>query len=56
MFGTLGNLCVLGAVAVHKTLHNSKSVFLVNLGIADLIVTSIADPFGVVGKCHIFHY
>ena len=50
VFGTLGNLFVLGAVLVHKALHHSRSVFLVNLAVADLIVTSIADPFGVVGE------
>ena len=55
VFGTLGNLCVLGAVAVHRALQNSRSVFLVNLAIADLIVTSIADPFAVVGKFFLDH-
>ena len=50
VFGVLGNLCVLGAVVVQKALKNSRSVFLVNLAIADLVVTSIADPFAVVGK------
>ena len=55
VFGTLGNLSVLGAVAVHRALQNSRSVFLVNLAIADLIVTSIADPFTVVGKFFLDH-
>ncbi len=50
VFGSLGNVFVLGSVIVHKKLQNQRSVFLVNLALADLMVTTIADPYGIVGK------
>ena len=50
VFGSLGNLFVLGSVIVHKKLKNQRSVFLVNLAIAYLCVTSIADAYGIIGK------
>ena len=49
VFGSLGNLFVLGSVIVHRKLRNQRSVFLVNLAIADLFVTTIADPYGIIG-------
>lgn len=48
--GILGNLGVLIVIFAHKPLKNARNAFLVNLALADLLVTAIADPFGVIGK------
>ena len=48
--GCLGNACVLLIIAGNKSMHNARNVFLVNLASADLMVTSIAIPFGILGE------
>ncbi len=48
--GSIGNLLVLTSVCIYVPLRNTDSVFLVNLALCDLMVTSIADPFGIIGK------
>ena len=50
VFGTLGNVLVLCSVGLSKSLHHHRNVFLVNLAMADLCVTSFADPLGILGK------
>ena len=41
--GNVGNVCVIGAVFSDRRLWKESNVFIVNLAIADLLVT---------GKCH----
>ena len=48
--GTIGNVSVLSVIFVYKPLKNARNVFLVNLALADLLVTAIANPFGIIGK------
>ena len=48
--GTSGNVLTLLAVASSKNLRNVETIFIVNLAISDLYVTSIADPLSIVGK------
>ena len=48
--GTLGNLGILGAIACTKQLHHSRNIFIANLAIADLCITSFTDPFSITGK------
>ena len=50
IIGTLGNIAVLFVLFAHKPLRNARNVFLVNLALADLLVTTVADPFGIIGK------
>ena len=49
VWGTIGNLLVLGALLVHKRLRVLGNVFVGNLAIADLCVSAIINPFSVVG-------
>lgn len=51
--GFIGNILVLLTVAMNRKLQDAKNVFLVNLALADTMVTSIADPFSIVGKFNI---
>ncbi|KAK3594789.1 hypothetical protein CHS0354_037797 [Potamilus streckersoni] len=48
--GTFGNILILIAVATHKKLRNTESIFIVNLAISDMFVTAIADPMNIVAK------
>ncbi|XP_064653311.1 melatonin receptor type 1C-like [Lineus longissimus] len=47
--GVIGNVLVVGAVALEKSLRNAGNIFILNLAIADLWVTGFIDPFSVVG-------
>ena len=47
--GTIGNILVITAVYVHSKLRKVQSVFIINLAVADLIVTTIVIPFAIVG-------
>ena len=48
--GTLGNIAVLLVIFKYKPLRNERNAFLVNLALADIMVTAIADPFGIIGE------
>lgn len=50
VMGTLGNIGVLLIITLNRTMRNVRNVFLVNLACADLLVTTLAIPFGVVGR------
>ena len=50
LVGSTGNLLVLFSICVYVPLRKSDSIFLVNLALCDLMVTSLADPFGIIGK------
>ncbi len=47
--GTLGNTLIIFSVILNKNLQKTSNIFLVNLAVADIIVTSIIDPFAAVG-------
>ncbi|XP_055342808.1 melatonin receptor type 1B-B-like [Paramacrobiotus metropolitanus] len=49
VIGTLGNLLIVVAVCLVKPLRTSGNVFVVNLALADIVVTAFIDPFNVVG-------
>ncbi|XP_069142045.1 melatonin receptor type 1B-B-like [Argopecten irradians] len=48
--GTFGNVLVIIAVATQKALQNKESIFVVNLAMSDLYITTVADPMGIVAK------
>ena len=47
--GTIGNILVITAVYVHKKLRRVHNVFIINLAVADLIVTTIVIPTAIFG-------
>ncbi|ELT94145.1 hypothetical protein CAPTEDRAFT_64190, partial [Capitella teleta] len=49
LIGNVGNVLVIGAVVCDRKLRKEGNVFIVNLAIADLCVTSVVDPFSVAG-------
>ena len=48
--GTMGNVLTLLAIALNKSVRNVESVFIVNLALSDLYVTTVADPMSITGK------
>ena len=50
LLGAIGNICVLSSFAVNKKLRLAQNTFLVNLALADLVVTTIGDPLSITGK------
>ncbi|XP_060073462.1 melatonin receptor type 1B-B-like [Ylistrum balloti] len=48
--GTFGNVLVIVAVATQRPLQNKESIFIVNLAVSDLYITTVADPMGIVAK------
>ncbi|XP_002737677.1 melatonin receptor type 1B-B-like [Saccoglossus kowalevskii] len=49
MMGTCGNTLVLLTVIMNKKLHTVSNIFIVNLAVADIGVTSLVDAFTIVG-------
>ena len=47
--GTAGNVLTLLAIASNKSVRNIESMFIVNLAISDLYVTTVADPMSIIG-------
>ncbi|XP_072038975.1 melatonin receptor type 1B-A-like [Amphiura filiformis] len=47
--GTLGNTLLIAAVAVYDKLRSVHNIFIVNLAVADLFVTTLVIPFAIVG-------
>lgn len=48
--GNIGNLLVIGAVISYRPLlHNKGSIFVINLAVADLCITTIVSPMNMVG-------
>ena len=47
--GIPGNLLVITAVLTNKKLRVLQNVFIVNLAVADLIITSLVNPFAIAG-------
>ena len=48
--GFFGNIMILACVRIVKALRSARNIFLVNLAIADLIITGFADTLSIVGK------
>lgn len=48
--GTFGNLMILVIMHTRKRTQTVETTFIVNLALADLYVTSIADPMSFIGS------
>jgi len=48
--GTFGNVLILFAVATKKMLRNVESIFIVNLAMSDLFVTTVGQPMSILGR------
>ncbi|OQV15374.1 putative Melatonin receptor type 1A [Hypsibius exemplaris] len=49
VFGTFGNLLVIGTVCVMPVLRTTNNYFIINLSVADFMVTTISMPSNVLG-------
>ncbi|XP_072046737.1 melatonin receptor type 1A-like [Amphiura filiformis] len=49
LVGTVGNIVVIVAVVTSKKLRVLQNVFIINLAVADLLVTALVNPFAVIG-------
>ena len=47
LMGVLGNLFIISAVLINKSLRTLNNVFIVNLAVADLIITSFVMPISL---------
>ena len=54
--GTVGNTLVIGAVLIHRKLRVLSNVFIVNLAVTDLIVSTGINSFYIMGKAWIPKY
>ena len=52
--GTIGNILIPIVMIKMKELKKPRSIFIINLVIADIYVTLIADPMSIVGKYTVF--
>ncbi|XP_052778567.1 melatonin receptor type 1B-A-like [Mya arenaria] len=50
LVGTFGNLLILFVIATKNKLRKVESIFIVNLAISDLYVTTMADPMSLIAK------
>ncbi|KAK1342404.1 hypothetical protein QTO34_015169 [Cnephaeus nilssonii] len=48
IFGVLGNILVILSVACHRHLHSVTHYYIVNLAVADLLLTSTVLPFSAI--------
>lgn len=48
--GTFGNLTILFLVYTRRKMRKIETIFIVNLAISDLYVTTLADPMSLIGK------
>lgn len=55
LVGTCGNALILLVSAIMRGINKSGKEFILNLAIADLCVTAIADPLCIVGVYTAFH-
>ncbi|OWA51758.1 putative Melatonin receptor type 1A [Hypsibius exemplaris] len=51
VLGTFGNILIILAVCCVRTLRTCGNIFVVNLCLADMIVTVFVDPMNVLGAC-----
>lgn len=52
--GTFGNVTILYLIFTRQKLRNVETIFIVNLAISDLYVTTIADPMSLIGRFESF--
>ncbi|XP_055329287.1 melatonin receptor type 1B-like [Paramacrobiotus metropolitanus] len=52
IFGTCGNLLIIGAVFAIDALRHTGNFFIINLAIADLCITAVAQPSNVFGALY----
>ncbi len=50
IIGVSGNIMVLLSLLLYGPLRKRDNLFLLNLNLADLVVTAFGDPFGIIGK------
>ena len=50
IIGICGNIAALLTIIFNERLHQPQTAFLVSLGLADLLVTTIGDPISIMGK------
>lgn len=50
LVGTIGNVLIIIIFTVMRRINKSGKEFMVNLAIADLCVTAIADPLCILGE------
>lgn len=50
IIGTFGNLLILSAILKYRDLRSVETIFIVNLALSDLFVTTIGDPMSMLGK------
>ena len=50
----IGNLLIIGAVICNKELHTSTNMLVLNLSLADIIISGFVDSFTVAGSFKIF--
>lgn len=48
LFGVLGNILVILSVVCHKHLHSATHYYIINLAVADLLLTSTVLPFSAI--------
>lgn len=53
VIGTFGNILTLVVIATWKGQRTAESIFIVNLAISDLYVTTVADPMSIIGKANL---
>ncbi|CAC5384942.1 ADRA2A [Mytilus coruscus] len=50
LFGTFGNVLILITIFTTEKLHRLECIFMANLAISDMYVTTLADPLSIVAK------
>ncbi|KAJ8322100.1 hypothetical protein KUTeg_000571 [Tegillarca granosa] len=50
IIGTFGNILILLAIWKYKKLRHVETIFIVNLALSDLFVTTIGDPMSILAK------
>ena len=48
--GTTGNVVIVLALWLNKKLRHRRNLFILNLALSDIIVTTVGDTFSVIGK------
>ena len=52
ILGTIGNILIIGAVFFHRRLRMKGNGFIINLAVADLIITAVIMPLGLAQSQH----
>ena len=49
VFGTVGNILIVGSIICTKELHSMTSLIIGNVAVADFFISTISDTFAVLG-------